>query len=86
MSRKVTQHLERLVADGLSDSAEALPLTPPLYQRGILPQLSPEASSCFQELNASEWSPIFGGGFELRCFQLLSATARLLGSALPDNR
>ena len=86
MSRKVTQHLERLVADGLSDSAEALPRTPPLYQRGILPQLSPEASSCFQELNASEWSPIFGGGFELRCFQLLSATARLLGSALPDNR
>ena len=30
--------------------------------------------------------PRLEGGFELRCFQLLSISAWLLGNALPDNR
>jgi len=32
------------------------------------------------------WSLIFGSGFELKCFQLLSIMAQLPGSALSDNR
>ncbi len=35
---------------------------------------------------AADWVSIFGGRFELRCFQLLSRPAWLPGSALSDNR
>ena len=58
-----------LVTDGLNTSANLDAYTPVL------------SNSSF----TSVAMPLFQGGFELRCFQLLSTPAWLLNSALPDN-
>ena len=71
---------------GLNASAEASTRTPPLHQRDLLSRPSFTTTAPLPESNVVKWLPLFGSGFELRCFQLLSATAWLPGDALSDNR
>jgi hypothetical protein len=70
----------------LNRSAEAFRRTPPPHQRNLLFQPSSTTSDPLPGLRVVEWPPIFGTGFGLRCFQPLSRTAQLPGSALSDNR
>jgi hypothetical protein len=70
----------------LNTSAKASVLTPRLHQTHLLWELSSMTEASLPRSLVREWLPIFRSGFELRCFQLLSTTAWLPGSALSDNR